>query len=582
MARSRVTQLMQQRSTVTKEARKIVKLLFYRYLKPIFMWNSIYKGIVGVFILLWVSFIFLDYVQNHLHYSVGFAYFQYWDLTLILAGLGLGVVGIVTYSRSRQSNLNLWLNGLSVFLLGLIIILISMYMFQRKVMNISFPVPLSMFRLSVKMFFMAFYTYFVVVTCHAVGMYALRTFRFQMNEVARPVVAIAVGIMTLVAIMFVLGIFSLLKWHVLLILMIGMILITRKEAFPFIAKTLFRPLPIGNIGILGIFSFYILLIVVSLNFLQITIPIPRGWDSVSLYLNVSSLVNDYSGLVQGHQPYNWSLFMSLGFILFGKAEMALSLSFLGGLLSLFALYYLCKEWLKLRTDYALLCLLMFYLLPSIAHQSYLDLKVDLGLLFILLTIVVLLVEWQNRLLAASDFKSVSRGYMILIGLMTGFAFGIKLTALMVFFAVVSVIWYMYNGKIAFLAVFCMTMFSILLFRLDDMPNLRQFHLNVETFMWVMLGAGLLLFGWSALKERHNFTQSFKLSILYTTFFILPVLPWLTKNYIETGGQLSVRGLMYGKTRAPEGNLNQFQKNWEDAYQKPKRKKKKKKRQKKQR
>jgi len=217
---------------------------------------------------------------------------------------------------------------------------------------------------------------------------------------------------------------------------------------------------------------------------------------------------------------------------------------------------------------------MFYLLPSIAHQSYLDLKVDLGLLFILLTIVVLLVEWQNRLLSATDFTSVSRGYMILIGLM------IKLTAVMVFFAVASVIWYMYNGKIAFLAVFCMTMFSILLFRLDDMPNLRQFHLNVETFMWIMFGAGLLLFGWTALKERHNFTRSFKLSVLYTTFFILPIAPsiapWLTKNYIETGGQLSVRGLMYGKTRAPDGNLNQFQKKWEDAYQKPKRKKNKKK------
>jgi len=269
-----------------------------------FMWNNIYKVILGVFIVFWVGFIFLDYWTNHLQYIVAFHFFQYLDLTVILALLGAGATVSVMYAKKSTRNIGLWINGLSVFLLSLLIILLSVYMFQRKVMNVGFPVPMDMLRLSVKMFLMTFYTYFIVVSCHALGMYALRRFRFQMSAaarpIARPIVAIATGIMTWVAVMFVLGIFSLLHWYVLLGLMLVAIVVTGKEAFPFIWKTLLAPLPLDSINTLGIISFYILLIVVSLNLLQVTIPIPRGWDSVSLYLNVCSLINDYAGLVQGH------------------------------------------------------------------------------------------------------------------------------------------------------------------------------------------------------------------------------------------------------------------------------------------
>jgi len=236
--------------------------------------------------------------------------------------------------------------------------------------------------------------------------------------------------------------------------------------------------------------------------------------------------------------------MSLGFIIFDKAEMALSLSFLGGVLSLFALFYLCKD-----------------AFPSIAHQSYLDLKVDLGLLFILLTIVILLVEWQQRIAAVPENAvSLSRTYIILLGLFSGFAFGIKLTALMAFFAVAAVIWWIY-------------MFVVLLFRLDDTPMLREFHLQAERFMWVMLALGLGLFVWTAIREREKFIPPLKLSVLYTFFFILAIAPWLTKNYIETGGELSTRALTYGKTRTPATSIQIFQKNWERKYKKPKQKKK---------
>jgi len=36
------------------------------------MWNNIYKVIVGVFIVFWVGFVFLDYWQNHLQYIIAF------------------------------------------------------------------------------------------------------------------------------------------------------------------------------------------------------------------------------------------------------------------------------------------------------------------------------------------------------------------------------------------------------------------------------------------------------------------------------------------------------------------------------
>ncbi len=537
------------------------------------MWNSIYKGIVGVFILFWVVFIFLDYWQNHLQYVIAFSFFKYLDLTIVLAVLGVGLVGIVTRAKKKSGTLSTWLNGLTIFLLGIIIILISVYLFQRRVMNVKIPVLIDLLRLVLNVSLLAFYTYFIVVACHAVGMYAIGIFRFHIRQAARPIIAIVTGIMAWVAVMFVLGLFGGLKWYILLPMMLTVMLLTRKETFPFVWQTLFKPLPINHqLRPLGIISFYILLIVISLNLLQITIPIPRGWDSVSLYLNLSSLINDYSGLVQGHQPYNWSIFMSLGFILFGKTEVALSLSFLGGILSLHAMYYLCTKWLNINVNYAFLCLLIFYLMPAIGHQSYLDLKVDLGLLFVLLTIVVLLVEWQNKLATDSGTPTGSHGFIILMGLLTGFAFGVKLTAVMAFFAVAGLIWFVYSGHLAFLAVFCMTVFAILLVKLDDVPKLRQFHLSAETCMFIMLGLGLLLFAWTAFKKRHQFIQPMKLSILYGVFFVLPILPWLAKNYNETGGVLSMQGLLYGKARTPNATIKYFDKQWRNTYKTPKKKK----------
>ena len=152
---------------------------------------------------------------------------------------------------------------------------------------------------------------------------------------------------------------------------------------------------------------------------------------------------------------------------------------------------------------------------------------------------------------------------------------------MAFFAVAAVIWWIYNGKTAFLAVFFMMMFVVLLLRLDDMPQLRQFHLQTDRFMWVMLALGIGFFVWTAVREREKFIPPLKLSVLYTFFFILPIFPWLTKNYIETGGELSTRALTYGKTRTPAASIRTFQKNWEKKYEKPrqiKRRKAKKKKQ----
>jgi len=105
-----------------------------------------------MFILFWVSFVFFDYWQNHLQYIIAFNFFQYLNLTVILALLGAGVTGVVVYAQKSTRNTGLWLNGLSVFLLGLLIITLSVYMFQRKVMNVGIPASTEMLWLCWKMF----------------------------------------------------------------------------------------------------------------------------------------------------------------------------------------------------------------------------------------------------------------------------------------------------------------------------------------------------------------------------------------------------------------------------------------------
>lgn len=517
-----------------------------------------YKVSLVCFILFWASFILMDYWQMHPVYANNLAHFQYFDLVGVLGLLGAGVVFGVKQLQKRSS-WKKWVNGLSVYAFGLLIISISIqfYLSKNNIDKGDGAIWKALWLVTTT----SICAYLVVLFSYVLGQTVTQFVPLNLKKMSKVIVHIAIGIMGLTGILFLLGAIQQLKWFFVVPICLVLLAWRWRTTLDFVKKTLIEPIPLTKkLNSLGIVSFYILLITVSWTLLQVNMPFPRGWDALSLYAALPSLLNDYQALVKGFQPYNWSLFMSLGFVVFNKIEVVLMLSYLGGLLSLFALYRIARGVFKMDVNYSLLSVSIFHLLPTIGFQSIHDQKVDLGLLFVMLTIVILFVHWvEERFEKGQTTTGKIDPYIALIGLLAGFALGVKLTTLFIFFGVLAAIWYVLQGKWGFLALFAVSIFGILLLKLDETAGLRAYHLGASYVQWTMLLIGLGLSAWLFTQNRTKFLKGLRLSILFGFFFTLPMLPWFGKNYLESKN-LSVQSLLNGKSNAPNGSIKEFTKN----------------------
>ncbi|MEY3368138.1 MAG: hypothetical protein RI973_1293, partial [Bacteroidota bacterium] len=297
------------------------------------------------------------------------------------------------------------------------------------------------------------------------------------------------------------------------------------------------------------------------NFAAVNVPMPAGFDALTLYANLPTLIADRHGLVEGFQPYNWSIFMSLGLTLFNSVEVSFGLSWLGGLLSVFALYSLSRNWLKVDINHTMLGLLVFTVIPAFYLQSYGEIKVDLGLLFVYLSILILLLGYAKAYIfpdaqpAKDSIQPASQGSQSVIGMLgilTGFAVGIKLTTLYFSLALLCTFWFYYHGKRGFFAALSASLGLIFLLKVDQVAGLRQFHLGVTRLQWVLFACSALLALGILTAENAKFWQSLRKTIIYGCFAALAFSPWIVKNYIDSRS-LSPQVLLNGVQ--PQPNLN---------------------------
>ena len=428
-------------------------------------------------------------------------------------------------------------------------------------------------------FIVGIQVFLIVLSCYSIGHWLVSKLRLDLKPASNTAISLGTGIMTVVMITFVLGIFKILYWFTLGPILIACLAIDYQNNLSFVKKWVLAPIkPSKHLGFIGVFSMLLLLFVLQLNLSQNISPFPKGWDSMALYVKLPTIINDYHGLVRGYQPYNWSLFMSYGLILFNSLETVLALSYVGGVLCLVGLYAIGKDVLKMNQNYILLSLLIFYILPTIGFQSFQEQKVDLGLLFIVLCMILLLFAWikstrtqgpeAESIAAAKGLRSYLNPCLILMGLLTGFAFGIKLTTLFSYFSIIAIMWFIEFGFIGFLGSSFLCCFAILLVRLDDMSGMRQYHLTANYVQWVLLLVGLGAFGYLFFKSNKGFIRTIGFSIVYTIFFGVMSVPWVAKNYIDSDMTLSFRYLLNGKTNEPKADLKYLQRKYKQQQRKP--------------
>lgn len=540
-----------------------------------------------LFIVFWTLWIFLDYWQKHPGYYLSFTHFHYVGLALFLLLLG-GAVAWLGLKFGPDKQRKSLFNGLSVAVLFLLVSLVSAgAAFNTLVPKAGFNAARAVQVLG-HVGGTALAVYLITCAGFVLGSYINDFLTIKLTGLAGALAAIAAGLMGLVLFCFLLGSVSLLHGFVLYPCLAALFFFGRKKAGAFLKATLWQPLAADRqLNWVGWGSFYLLVVLLSINFTAVNVPMPAGFDSLTVYANIPSLIGGRHGLVEGYQPYNWSILMSLGYVLFGSTPVSLALSNLGGVLAAFAMYALCRNWMRLDANYSLLAVLFFSLTPSITVQSSGELKIDLGLLFVSLCIVLVLLHFMKQVAgqggaaaspapataaAAKKGQPAPAGFLGSIlraspdiawmGLMSGFALGIKLTTTYFALALLAALWYAYHGRRGFWAMFLASLFLVFLLKLDNFGGLRQFHLGVDMLQWGVLAAAVLLFAGAFLADGQRFRQSLRLSMVYGAFALLTFVPWLAKNFAETRS-LSPSALMNGKAASPDINLQILENNLPD-------------------
>ena len=555
------------------------------------MIERIDKVLTLSFALIWGILIFSDYWYYHPEYGDAVKYFQYIDLVMVLALLG-GGIGYGLYKSRSYEKILLAVNGLGILALFLIISGIIIVIHFPKVggnLSLSFLEVLTYLG---KMLFVVFASYVVFMVCYVIGDFLFnKVFSFSFGKKEGVLLRITTGLTILSMLLVLLGTMSLLEFKFLLPLLVLIMGLGWASSWRFLQTTLLSPIKgVQQLNWLGMLSFYLLLIFVSLNFLQNIRPFPFGFDALAIYLNLPKLIGETHALIEGYSPYYWSIFVSLGFSVFDQIEVTIALSIFGGILSLFAIYEIARKWLD--PNRSLLTVLLFYSLPLINYQSYRDVKTDLGLLFILLSIVLVLIKWlsledepsfkykmnaisnskkkkntnKNKVEKKEVEKIVSKpGFLakylreenqliILLGILSGMAIGIKLTGLIVIFGVLGAFSYLKGGKVGFITSVVLMFFVLLVGGLDVASGLRAYHFGVDTLKKVLPILGLVGIVGMFIKKRNGLLNLIKISFIYALFTGLVYLPWPIKNYNETK-VLSIDTFIQGKELGAPSNVD---------------------------
>jgi len=487
--------------------------------------------------------VYYDFHNMHVY---AFNNFKLFSFLLFIQLLGISVFGIVQFINNKRIK-SLFYTPISFFLLYIIISLSVFYAFDESIKK-SLSID-EAFKLSIKNVSILCFLSLVYLIAKVLGTKVVNNNLKRENSITS-----SIGICLLIAILFLLSIFSLLNIYSVLLSLAAILLIGYKQVRPTL-KRFIKPIQDHqNINYWGFIIFYLLLIALTINFLAIQSPYPYGFDARNYYMNSTQLIAQSQGLIEGFQPYNWQLYMSLGFILFDSHEVAISLSFFAFILCLVAINDLTKYILKLDINYRLLIMLSITVSPAFYNQLSIDVKIDFALLFYQIVIVHFFVklcqakEWNWKLI-------------IIFGLLNGFALGIKFTHLYLLASMIIVYWGIQGGVVALISGAAISVGAFLIAKIDDVGGLRSAHLGVDYQQWIVLAIGAGLFIFLAISEREKWLKLMRFSLLFGAIAIIPMLPWMGKNYIETKS-LSPKTLLMGKAPGYQMNLNSFIKNYE--------------------
>ncbi len=377
-------------------------------------------------------------------------------------------------------------------------------------------------------------------------------------------VHIAIGISVFMLAMFVLLFFNIFYFWTIGLIFFAPLVLFFKNSRTLISR-LTQPIPMSeNLTNVGIICILFIVLINAITFGFTLSPFPVGFDAQNYYVNLPKLMTEAGVLQRGYQPYNWSLLQAGGYGLTGRIELLLILSWYGLILVQWATWEIGKRIMGMKTEVVLVAILLFSFMPSVTTQASQELKVDLGLTFMLMAMVMAgFALFENLKLRPTRRSMVALS--LIIGVLGGVSLGIKLTAIIALFGIIAILWYQSLGRMAFLGVFFTCLALVFFAQLDTRAGLRSYHASVAWIQIVslFLGLGCMFF---AIKDQWK--KGLKVLYMSTVIAMASAMvftPWLLKNYSEIPDPTFIQ-LLNGTNHGPVFNIKKIDRNLKQQNQ----------------
>ncbi len=510
--------------------------------KPTAIW-------LKVLAVVWMVWVFLDYWFKHPLYAASFG--NTFIAIAIIHGMILTIAGVIWVKLARGQVS--WFSLIVLFfalLWGGTLVNLVMY---SKVEYTGLSVLFYMLR---TLCFIGLLTG-LTVSAYNVGSYLVESILIPSEKLASSVY-IALGLCVFMILIFIVLLLNIFTWYVILLTIAWPLLVFYRRTWRSL-KALSQPIPFSNkVCGVGIVCLLFIVLINALTFGHTLSPYPVGFDAQNYYINLPKLITEAAALQTGYQPYNWSLLQAAGYGLTGRVEMLLILSWYGLVLVQWATYEIGCRVMKLRPEIALMAVTLFSYMPSVTTQASQELKVDLGLTFMLLAMVISGFSLIQNLLSKPTRQSMV-ALAVIVGVLGGIALGIKLTAIIAILAVIAILWYHGLGRMAFVGVFFICLALVFFVQLDTRAGLRVYHDSVAWLQIVSLfvGIGCLFF---AVKEHvRKGLKLIYLSAVIVMSSSLVFTPWMLKNYSEIQNPSFIQ-LLNGTAHGPVFNMKSIDRN----------------------
>jgi hypothetical protein len=288
---------------------------------------------------------------------------------------------------------------------------------------------------------------------------------------------------------------------------------------------------------------WLLLSYIAFNFLTVIRPFPIGWDDLGVYLNKPRLLVSYGTLIPQMGTFQWEYLTALGFGLFGYdslfgATAAMIINWGAGALAVATVYAFARSYLPRG---AALAGLLYYTLPLVGHFSFADMKIDnavfaMGTLAIFAAMLAVVPPHHGEEHAhqRADWR-----WAAIAGMCGGFAFGFKVTAAMVIFAVGIVLAGAPLGWMGALGAAFAALGILFRQQLNLADVLSRLHVPTDAISKPVLTALLLvpalaLLGFAVSKRRPALRGTAMTIGAFSVALLVSIAPWIMYNSVAHG------------------------------------------------